>query len=121
MGKYDDPKWTWRYQAKCRGEDTEIFFPPRDKSLYKPIADKAKGICLGKDGKPACPVRLECLSEAIERDEEHGIFGGMSHRERNAMKRKYEKANMTLQEWLNNGGKENEQTKKFPAFEILRD
>ena len=56
----DDPDWTWRYEAKCRGEDTEMFFPPRDKALYKPIADKAKAICWGKDGRPPCPVRKEC-------------------------------------------------------------
>ena len=96
----DDPFWTWRYRAKCQGVDTEIFFPPRDKALYKPIADRAKAICLGKDGKPACPVRSQCLKEAIKNDELHGIFGGMSHRERNAMKRKYEKLGLTLDEWL---------------------
>lgn len=96
----DETPWAWRYDAKCRGEDTEIFFPPRDKALYKPIADRAKAICLGKDGKPACPVRNQCLKEAIKNDELHGIFGGMSHRERNAMKRKYEKLGLTLDEWL---------------------
>lgn len=101
----DDPAWTWRYEAKCIGEDTEIFFPPRDKALYKPIADKAKAICLGKDGRPACPVRQECLKEAILNDELHGIFGGMSHRERNAAKRKYSKQKLTLDEWLEKEGR----------------
>lgn len=100
MDHRDETPWAWRYEAKCRGEDTEIFFPPRDKALYKPIADRAKAICLGKDGKPACPVRKQCLKEAIKNDELHGIFGGMSHRERNAMKRKYEKLGLTLDEWL---------------------
>lgn len=115
MDKYADPKWTWRYQAKCRHEDTEIFFPPRDKDKYKPIADKAKAICFGKDGRPPCPVRIQCLTDAIVIDEEHGIFGGMSHRERNAMKRKYEKANMTLEEWLKNGGKAYDKKNTDPA------
>lgn len=96
----DDPKWAWRYDAKCRGVDTEIFFPPRDKDQYSSIAEKAKGICLGNDGSPACPVRKNCLKDAIEREELHGIWGGLSHRERNAMVRKYEKAGMTLDEWL---------------------
>ena len=100
----DDPSWTWRYEAKCRGEDTELFFPPRDKALYKPIADKAKAICLGKDGRPACPVRQECLKEAIMNEEQHGIFGGMSHRERNAVSRKLNKQNITLDEWLKKEG-----------------
>jgi WhiB family redox-sensing transcriptional regulator len=96
----DELPWAWRYDAKCRGEDTEIFFPPRDKALYKPIADKAKAICWGRDGRPPCPVRKECLREAIINDELHGIFGGMSHRERNAMKRKYERKGLTLDQWL---------------------
>jgi len=76
------------------------FFPPRDKALYKPIADKAKAICWGKDGLPPCRVRKDCLREAIINDELHGIFGGMSHRERNAAKRKYKKKGLTLDEWL---------------------
>jgi hypothetical protein len=77
-----------------------MFFPPRDKALYKPIADQAKGICLGKDGLSPCPVRLECLREAIDMDELHGIRGGMSHRERNAFLRKIEKQGKTLEEGL---------------------
>lgn len=100
MNDRDNQPWTWRYEAKCQGEDTEIFFPPRDKELYKIIADKAKAICNGKDGRPACPVKQECLKEAIVSEELHGIFGGMSHRERNALKRKYEKQGLTLDEWL---------------------
>lgn len=100
MDYSDETPWSWRYDAKCRGEDTELFFPPRDKALYTPIAEKAKAICWGRDGRPPCPVRKECLREAILNDELHGIFGGMSHRERNAAKRKYTKQGLTLDEWL---------------------
>lgn len=96
----DDVPWAWRYNAKCSGVDTEIFFPPRDKELYTDIAEKAKAICLGLDDKPPCPVRRQCLTEAIKNDELHGIWGGLSHRERNAMVRKYTDAGMTLEEWL---------------------
>jgi WhiB family redox-sensing transcriptional regulator len=99
-----DPKWSWRYDAKCRGEDTELFFPPRNKDLYKPIADQAKAICNGKDGKPPCKVRFECLMEAIETDETHGIWGGMSHRERNALTRKLDKQAMSMDEFWKTGG-----------------
>jgi len=96
-----DPIDRWENHAKCIGMDTEMWFPPRDKTKYKPIADKAKAICFGKDGKPECPVRKECLLSAIEIDEQHGIFGGMSHRERNALQRKAEKHNMTVEAWIN--------------------
>jgi broad specificity phosphatase PhoE len=27
----------WRYKAKCRGLDTELWYPPRDKTKYKKI------------------------------------------------------------------------------------
>lgn len=98
---YDDNvPWAWRYSAKCQGVDTEIFFPPRDKDLYAVVAAQAKAICFGYDDKPECPVRKECLKEAIKNDEQHGIFGGLSHRERNAMVRKYTSAGKTLEEWL---------------------
>jgi len=97
--KYDPP-WAWRYDAKCRGEDTEMFFPPRDRALYTPIANKAKAICWGKDGRPPCPVRKACLREAILNQDLHGILGGKSHRERNADERKMKRLGLTLDQWL---------------------
>lgn len=90
----------WRAEAKCKDMDTELWYPPRDKNLYKPIADKAKAVCLGKDGRPECPVRLECLLYAESIDEQYGIWGGLSHRERNALVRKANKNDMTLEEWI---------------------
>jgi len=100
---------SWVYKAKC-GEryydnaentyknvyDPDLWFPPRNKELYKPIADKAKSICFGKDGRGECPVRLQCLMAADADDEVHGIWGGMSHRERNALKRKAKRTGTTL-------------------------
>jgi Transcription factor WhiB len=68
--------------------NTELFFPPRDKAFYTPIANAAKAICTGKDGKGECPVKNQCLLYALGIEEEHGIFGGMSHRERNALLRR---------------------------------
>ena len=49
--------------------------------------------------------KLKALKEAIINDELHGIFGGMSHRERNAAQRKYTKQGLTLDEWINQDGK----------------
>ena len=106
-----EPPEAWEYQAKC-GErnynpatkeytnvyDPDLWFPPRDKALYKPIADKAKSICFGRDGKGECPVRMQCLMAADARDEVHGIMGGMSHRERSALKRKAIRTETTLEE-----------------------
>jgi len=93
-------KENWRHGAKCRGMDTENWYPPRDKSKYKLIADKSKAVCFGKDGAPVCPVRLQCLLYSDSIDEQHGIWGGLSHRERNALKRKAAKVGLTLEEWV---------------------
>jgi WhiB family redox-sensing transcriptional regulator len=93
----------WWEQAACSGVDTELFFPPRDKTKYKVIADQAKEYCFGPGRKDPCPVRLYCLWEAIEEDVTHGIWGGLSHRERNALIRKWQKnhrKDMTLKEYI---------------------
>lgn len=101
--KDTDAVEAWRYDAACRGIDTEIFYPPRDKDLYKQIADEARSYCLGDEDTPECPVRKECLWYAINGDELHGIWGGLSHRERNALVRKWRKQyknKMTLKEYI---------------------
>ena len=67
--------------------NTDLWFPPRDKDQYKDIADAAKAVCYGKDGFPECPVRKQCLLYADANDDTHGIWGGMSHRERNEIGR----------------------------------
>lgn len=119
--KDKDPNWTFRYAAKCRqntdehaaaaekfgllsrtGEPqiTELWYPPRDKTKYTPIANYSKAVCNGKDGRPPCPVRSTCLKEALDSDEVHGIWGGMSHREWNALKRKLKRKGESIDDFL---------------------
>lgn len=98
MSEDDDLRWYHRPDRHCRGKDTELWFPPRDKKRYKVIADQAKQICNGKTYKnPPCPVRVHCLLDAIKREEPHGIWGGMSHRERNALVRKWKSRHPDLE------------------------
>jgi WhiB family redox-sensing transcriptional regulator len=78
----------WGLQAACSGADTELFFPPRIKHVYDELAKTAKKHCNGENGRRPCPVRDQCLEWAITTDELFGIYGGMSHRERNALVRK---------------------------------
>lgn len=93
-------------RAKCGDLDTDKWYPPRGGGVYTSIATYAKGVCLGKDGRPPCPVRVECLLDALDRDEGHGIFGGLSHRERNALMRRYQSvAYMSLEEFIISGGR----------------
>jgi len=102
MALFDERAWL--DQGRCiRVKDPDIFFPPRDKERYSVIAAEAKSYCLGANGKNPCPVRAECLWDAVSKDEQHGIWGGLSHRERNALVRKWSKQfkdKMTLQEYI---------------------
>jgi len=57
--------WT-RYSA-CKGAPEEIFFS-KENELSK--IKQAKAYC------DKCPVRFDCLEEALEFPEQPGIFGG---------------------------------------------
>lgn len=63
----------WHAKAKCRGLDTNMFYPAKGEAT-----SHIKQVCGG------CPVRQECLDAAIE-SQEPGIWGGTSVREREAM------------------------------------
>jgi WhiB family redox-sensing transcriptional regulator len=64
-------------QANCLGCDPDLFFPARGESC----AD-AKAVCRG------CRVRVECLEYALALGEKHGIWGGLSERERRRLRRR---------------------------------
>lgn len=61
----------WRDQALCAQIDTEMFFPEKGGSVKA-----AKRVC------STCPVSAECLQFAIATGETHGIWGGLTERER---------------------------------------
>jgi WhiB family transcriptional regulator, redox-sensing transcriptional regulator len=65
----------WRELAACRGTDLDVFFPGRGES-----AGPARQVCA------ACPVRQPCLDYAISNRITHGIWGGLTERERRALR-----------------------------------
>jgi WhiB family redox-sensing transcriptional regulator len=71
------PRQDWREDALCTQVDSEMFFPEKGGSTRE-----AKQVC------SACPVRTECLRFAIDNEEQHGIWGGMSQRERAGLRRR---------------------------------
>lgn len=74
----------WRGDALCRGEDTEKWFPvgaPRS-AVRERDTHAAKAVC------SACPVRSECLAEALAVPELYGVFGGMDAEERRRLSRR---------------------------------
>ncbi len=111
MIDHNDPHKHWTEGARCYQVDEKknflvdvnIFFPPRDKTKYKKIAAEAKNYCFGENRKNPCPIRTQCLWYAVDQDIDHGIWGGMSHRERNALVRKWNKKyrdEYTLEEYI---------------------
>lgn len=67
---------SWQDQALCAQTDPELFFPERGGSTRE-----AKRICRN------CEARAKCLEYALEHDEQFGIWGGMSERDRRRLKR----------------------------------
>ncbi len=65
----------WRELAACRGADLDLFFPSRGEP-----AGPARQVCA------ACPVRQQCLDYAITNRVVHGIWGGLTERERRALR-----------------------------------
>jgi len=74
--QYNTPKTLpWQDDALCAQTNPEAFFPEKGGSTRE-----AKKIC------GQCDVARECLDNALETDERFGIRGGMSERERRALK-----------------------------------
>ena len=68
---------SWREKALCREVDAgDIFFPERGQSPRT-----AKQLC--RD----CEVHTRCLDYAMDANERYGIFGGLSVKERDALRR----------------------------------
>ncbi len=76
----------WRAGALCSKTDPEIFFAPG--ALGHKVA---KRICR------LCPVQRECLVYAMEAPMDHGIWGGLTERERRGFRRKAGSGDWRLQ------------------------
>lgn len=68
----DDKDWRWEALCANQPDDApEIDFFSEDRREIK----AAKTMC------KACPVRRECLSNALQLGEYHGVWGGVDERE----------------------------------------
>jgi WhiB family redox-sensing transcriptional regulator len=66
----------WTVKAVCAGGDPDTLF------VTGAAQREAAKIC------QACPVRLECLSDALDNRIEYGVWGGMTERQRRAVLKK---------------------------------
>lgn len=75
MGPQSDQDW--RAAGNCAGRDPDLWF-----AVGAIEHRQAKRIC--RD----CPVQFECLTYAMDHPVDHGIWGGMTERERLRWRRK---------------------------------
>ena len=66
----------WTSLASCNTSDPDELF------VTGAAQNRAKAICMG------CPVRTECLADALDNRVEFGVWGGMTERERRALLRR---------------------------------
>ena len=66
----------WASKALCNQARPDELF------VRGAAQNRAKQLCAG------CPVRTECLAEALDNQMEWGVWGGMTERERRALLRR---------------------------------
>ncbi|MGA5799167.1 WhiB family transcriptional regulator [Streptomyces cellulosae] len=66
----------WGKRGLCRTADPDELF------VEGAAQNRAKALCTG------CPSRTECLAYALDHRIEHGVWGGMTERERRALLRR---------------------------------
>jgi WhiB family redox-sensing transcriptional regulator len=71
----EETREEWMDYAACLYVDPEAFFPEKGDSQTAP-----KRVCAG------CDVRAQCLAYALEHNEQDGIWGGVSARQRRHMR-----------------------------------
>jgi len=71
----EQTKSDWRISGACRDNDPDELF------VRGAEQHKAKAICNG------CPVRMECLAEALDQEIQFGVWGGLTERERRSLLR----------------------------------
>ena len=71
-----DDRDAWTVDAACRGLEPDALF------VQGSAQNEAKALCT------ECPVRAECLADALDNRVEFGVWGGMTERERRALLRR---------------------------------
>ena len=66
----------WPLRAVCAGVDPDALF------VTGAAQREAAKLCAG------CPVKMECLADALDNQVEFGVWGGMTERQRRAVLKK---------------------------------
>lgn len=74
---------SWRMKGSCRGSDPLVFYPSDEEEA---LAEQAKAICAG------CAVLKQCREFALSTREKHGVWGGLTERDRRRVLRQRRKS-----------------------------
>ncbi|MBS5826809.1 WhiB family transcriptional regulator [Actinomyces sp.] len=74
---HSDKDQSWAAKALCATETPDALF------VQGAAQRQVRSRCI------ACPVRLECLADALQSEANFGVWGGLTERERRAMLRYY--------------------------------
>ncbi len=80
------PRWGWQFEAACPDADSSLFFAPNyfEKREEKDAREaKARVFCR------RCSVREECLSYALETNQEAGVWGGYAEDDRRRLRKRW--------------------------------
>ncbi|HKI42559.1 MAG: WhiB family transcriptional regulator [Mycobacterium sp.] len=77
IGTPDESRIAWVSKAACRSTDPEELF------VRGAAQKKATAICRH------CSVVAQCLAEALDNQMEFGVWGGMTERQRRALRKQY--------------------------------
>ena len=67
--------YDWASRGACRTADPDTLF------VQGAAQNRVKNVCM------SCPVRTECLADALDNRIEFGVWGGMTERQRRALLR----------------------------------
>ncbi|WP_182049912.1 WhiB family transcriptional regulator [Changpingibacter yushuensis] len=70
---------TWAVEAACSSSDPDALF------VRGAAQRQVRQVCF------SCPVRLNCLADALDSETTFGVWGGLTERERRALLRRYPK------------------------------
>ncbi|MDQ0306246.1 WhiB family redox-sensing transcriptional regulator [Kitasatospora herbaricolor] len=70
--------WAWQSSAACRGMDSSVFFAAPDErtDAKQGREEAARRVCARR------PVRDACADFALRTREGHGVWGGLTEKER---------------------------------------
>lgn len=72
------PDWQ---RGACTNTRTDLFFPVGDSTDARRQNNRAKLVCA------RCPIQPDCLSWALEAGEDQGVWGGLTEKERQYVRR----------------------------------